>query len=65
MNKIKKDEAVDGQELDSWFLERAMPKWMHINSQFCNEINTKYLSHNDDRNASKHNSSRSVAFHEL
>jgi len=64
-SKIKKDEAVDAEELDNWFLQRAMPKWLHINSQFCNEANTKFNSMDEDRILSKHNCGRSIVFHEL
>ena len=55
----------NGEELDSWFMTRALPKWMHLHSQFADEKFSRYYSYREDRAIGKHNSSRCVVFHEL
>jgi hypothetical protein len=65
VSKIKSGDAVDGQELDGWFMEHSLSKWMHMHSQFSDEKSDRFLSFREDRAIAKHNSSRCVVFNEL
>ena len=65
VNKIKNGDAVDGMELDNWFIEHSLSKWMHMHSQFSDEKSDRFLSYREDRAIAKQNSSRCVVFNEL